>query len=144
MVPIRSPRLIALSAALVVIGLVVWAVRSRPATPVSSGPAAATRAVSAAPPARFVDFTAEAGLGGFIRVNGAEGEKLLPETTGGGGAFVDVDNDGDLDVVLVNGRRWPWSPTAGAAPASTVSLFTNDGRGHFTDATTVAGLAVKG
>lgn len=126
------------------VGLVVWAVRNRPATPVSSGPAAATRAASPAPPARFVDITAEAGLGGFTRVNGAEGEKLLPETTGGGGALVDVDNDGDLDVVLVNGRRWPWSSTAGAASTSTVSLFTNDGRGHFTDATTAAGLAVKG
>ncbi len=144
MVPIRSPRLIALSAGLVAVGLVVWVVRSRPASPVSPGPAAATRATPPAPPARFVDITAEAGLGGFIRVNGAEGEKLLPETTGGGGALVDVDNDGDLDVVLVNGRRWPWSPPSGAAPASTVSLFTNDGRGHFTDATTAAGLAVKG
>lgn len=144
MVAIRSPRLIALSAGLVVLGLVVWATRGRPAAPITSGPAAATRAAVPTPAARFVDITSAAGLGGFTRVNGAEGEKLLPETTGGGGALVDVDNDGDLDVVLVNGRRWPWSPPAGAAPASTVSLFTNDGRGHFTDATAAAGLAVKG
>lgn len=143
MVPIRSPRLIALSAGLVVLGLVVWAMRGRPAAPVSSGPAAATRAAAPTPPARFVDVTVDAGLDGVVRVNGAEGEKLLPETTGGGGAFVDVDNDGDLDVVLVNGRRWPWSSAPGAAPASTVRLFTNDGRGRFTDATAAAGLAVK-
>lgn len=142
MVPIRSFRLIALSAGLVVLGLALWAVRSRPAAPVTSGPAAATRASAAAPPARFVDVTSEAGLGGFLRVNGAEGEKLLPETTGGGGAFVDVDNDGDLDVVLVNGHRWPWSRAAGAAPTSTVSLYLNDGHGRFTDGTAAAGLAV--
>ncbi|MFN7980075.1 MAG: CRTAC1 family protein [Vicinamibacterales bacterium] len=139
----RSPRLLALAVALLVIGIAVWTMRGRPATPVTSGPAAATRAMAAAPPARFVDVTTEAGLGGFARVNGADGQKLLPETTGGGGAFVDVDNDGDLDIVLVNGRRWPWSAAGGGAPASTVALYVNDGHGHFTDRTAAAGLAVQ-
>jgi hypothetical protein len=111
--------------------------------PVSTGPAAGERVPLDAPPARFVDVTADAGLSGFTRVNGAEGEKLLPETTGGGGAFVDVDNDGDLDVVLVNGRSWPWSRTPAGPARSTVSLFTNDGGGRFTDATAAAGLAVQ-
>ncbi len=128
---------------LAVAALGVWFVRRAPSAPVSSGPAASERTAATAPPARFVDVTAEAGLGGAVRVNGATGEKLLPETTGGGGAFVDVDNDGDLDVVVVNGRPWPWTSGAGPAPRSTVLLYTNDGAGHFTDTTAAAGLAVQ-
>ncbi|MEZ5421430.1 MAG: VCBS repeat-containing protein, partial [Vicinamibacterales bacterium] len=143
MVPIRSRPLVLVSAALLVSGLGLWFLRSRPAAPISSGPAASERAAAAAPPARFVDVTEAAGLGGFRRINGAEGEKLLPETTGGGGALVDVDNDGDLDVVLVNGRPWPWSTAAAEAPSSAVSLYLNDGQGRFTDATAAAGLAVR-
>ena len=56
---------------------------------------------------------------------------------------MDVDNDGDLDIVLVNGRAWPWTSGGGAAPRSTVVLYTNDGAGHFTDSTAAAGLAVQ-
>lgn len=121
----------------------VWFVRRAPSPPVSSGPAASERSAATAPPARFTDVTTEAGLGGFLRVNGATGEKLLPETTGGGGAFVDVDNDGDLDIVLVNGRAWPWTRDGGTAPRSTVVLYANDGAGHFTDTTAAAGLTVQ-
>ena len=118
-------------------------------TPVTSGPAAIERVAAAAPVAHFVDVTAGAGLGTFTRVNGAAGEKLLPETTGGGGALADLDNDDDLDVVLVNGRAWPWSmPAAAPAPpgtggASTVAIFSNDGAGHFTDRTAAVGVNVR-
>jgi hypothetical protein len=132
-----------LALAVLAAGVLVWRLLPGRPSSVTTGPAAGTRPASTAPRAAFVDVTADAGLGGFVRVNGAEGEKLLPETTGGGGAFVDVDNDGDLDVVLVNGRPWPWSRAAGAAPASTVSLFINDGTGRFTDGTAAAGLAVQ-
>ena len=41
----------------------------------------------------FKDITTSAGID-FVHVNGAEGEKLLPETMGGGGAFFDFDADG--------------------------------------------------
>jgi len=140
---LRSSRLLQAALALTIVVLGVWFVRRAPSTPVSSGPAASERAAATAPAARFVDITADAGLGGFTRVNGATGEKLLPETTGGGGAFVDVDNDGDLDIVLVNGRAWPWTPGRGAEPRSTVVLYTNDGTGRFTDTTATAGLAVQ-
>ncbi len=121
-----------------------WQFLRGPAAPVASGPDAAERTTATAPAAPFVDVTNEAGLAGFVRVNGATGEKLLPETTGGGGAFVDIDNDGDLDIVLVNGRAWPWTTGRGAAPRSTVTLYTNDGAGHFSDATAATGLAVTG
>ncbi len=44
----------------------------------------------------------------FVHENGASGDKLLPETMGGGCALFDYDNDGDVDMLLVNSSRWPW------------------------------------
>lgn len=51
----------------------------------------------------FVDATDESGLD-FTYINGATGELLLPEVIGAGGALIDYDNDGDLDVFLVQGE----------------------------------------
>ncbi len=61
----------------------------------------------AIPEMPFRDITAEAGID-FVHENGAYGDKLLPETMGGGCAFFDYDNDGDQDILLVNSERWPW------------------------------------
>ena len=52
--------------------------------------------------APFVEVTSQTGLD-FVHVNGAEGGLLLPEVIGSGGALFDYDNDGDLDVFLVQG-----------------------------------------
>jgi hypothetical protein len=92
------------------------------------------------PPLPFTDVTASAGIS-FVHENGAAGEKLLPETMGGGCGFVDLDGDGDQDLVLVNGRRWPWDDRAAAAPA-TAALYRNDGHGRFDDMTAGSGLDV--
>jgi enediyne biosynthesis protein E4 len=56
--------------------------------------------VSGQAPAPFVDVTSQSGLN-FSHANGAEGKLLLPEVIGSGGALFDYDNDGDLDVFLV-------------------------------------------
>jgi hypothetical protein len=58
---------------------------------------------AATPPAgvHFTDITEAAGIH-FTHVNGAQGEKLLPETMGGGVGFFDYDNDGDQDLLFVN------------------------------------------
>src|SRR5687767_662460 len=46
----------------------------------------------------FTDITDSSGIT-FRHENGAAGEKLLPETMGGGCAFVDFDGDGDQDIL---------------------------------------------
>ena len=60
-----------------------------------------------APDLVFTDITSSAGIN-FTHVSGAYGERLLPETMGGGVAFLDFDNDGHQDLVLVNSNHWPW------------------------------------
>jgi len=51
----------------------------------------------------FTDRSAELGLD-FVHFNGMSGELYFVEMTGGGGALVDYDGDGDLDVYFSQGR----------------------------------------
>ena len=90
------------------------------------------------PTLSFVDITQDAGID-FVHENGARGEKLLPETMGGGVAFFDADQDGDQDLLFVNSTHWPGdSPNPKASP--TTRLYLNDGRGNFQDASESFGL----
>jgi hypothetical protein len=91
----------------------------------------------------FTDVTASAGIH-FQHENGARGKKLLPETMGGGCAFFDFDEDGDQDLLLVNGQQWPWDKDASAAASSTtLALYRNDGTGQFEDVTKDSGLDIS-
>ena len=54
----------------------------------------------------FRDITAQAGIH-FTHNNGAFGKKWLPETMGPGCAFIDYDNDGCPDILLINGEIGP-------------------------------------
>lgn len=93
------------------------------------------------PIAKFTDVTAQAGIR-FVHVNGAYGDKLLPETMGGGVAFFDFDNDGRQDLLFINSSYWPGRiPDAKHQP--TMALYHNDGHGHFTDVTAGSGLDVS-
>ena len=85
----------------------------------------------------FRDITAQAGIH-FTHTNGAFGKKYLPETMGPGCAFIDYDNDGWPDILLINGTNWPGRPSA----ASTMKLYHNNHDGTFTDVTAKAGLAI--
>lgn len=60
-------------------------------------------AVGPAPAEWFVDRAKEAGLD-FVHVNGMTGKFYQPEIMAPGAGFVDIDNDGDLDVYLVQGQ----------------------------------------
>ena len=55
----------------------------------------------------FEDVAKQAGID-FWQYSGATGEMLLPEMVGSGAALIDYDNDGDMDVFLVQG--YPTTP----------------------------------
>jgi len=89
----------------------------------------------------FVNVGREAGLNVKTIFGGEHKNKYLLETTGCGVAFYDYDNDGWLDIFLVNGTRLEGFP-AGQAPSS--HLFKNNRDGTFTDVTAQAGLLHSG
>jgi enediyne biosynthesis protein E4 len=86
----------------------------------------------------FTDVTAQAGIH-FKHNSGAFGKKYLPETMGSGVCFLDYDDDGWQDILLVNSRDWPEHKSGKSFPA----LYHNNKDGTFTDVTQVAGLAVE-
>ncbi|MFQ5490588.1 MAG: FG-GAP repeat domain-containing protein, partial [Phycisphaerae bacterium] len=88
--------------------------------------------------ATFTDITESAGLS-FKHVNGAFGKKWMPETMGSGGAFLDYNDDGWPDILLINGAYWPGHESDGPAPVS--RLFENRGDGTFMDVTESTGLS---
>jgi len=87
----------------------------------------------------FRDITAQAGIH-FTHNNGAFGKKWLPETMGPGCAFIDYDNDGFPDILLVNGQDWPGHTKNGA---TTLKLYHNNHDGTFTDVTRKSGLGIS-
>src|SRR6202048_2506375 len=80
----------------------------------------------------FLNVAKEAGLNAKTIFGGEHKNKYLLETTGCGVAFYDYDNDGWLDIFLVNGWRLDGFP-AGQEPTS--HLFKNNRDGTFTDVT---------
>lgn len=86
----------------------------------------------------FRDITSQAGIH-FTHNNGAFGKKWLPETMGPGCAFIDYDNDGYPDILLINGDDFAGHPHGGA---TTLKLYHNNQNGTFTDVTRRAGLAI--
>jgi hypothetical protein len=91
--------------------------------------------------ATFIDVARTAGLNAKTIYGGEHKNKYLLETTGCGVAFYDYDNDGWLDIFLVNGWRLEGFP-AGQEPTS--HLFKNNRDGTFTDVTAKAGLMHHG
>jgi len=83
--------------------------------------------------------TAQAGIR-FKHNSGAFGKKYLPETIGAGCAFLDYDNDGWQDILLVNSMDWPESKKN---RKSFPALYHNNKDGTFTDVTGPAGLAIE-
>lgn len=89
----------------------------------------------------FVDVARQAGLKVKTIFGGEKKNKYLLETTGCGIAFYDYDNDGWLDIFVVNGWRLEGFPE-GQEP--TCHLYKNNRDGTFTDVTHRAGLARSG
>ena len=130
--------------AIAVLGLATWFVLTREPAPevVQEAEAEQAQSLTAAvvvepPHVTFTDITEAAGIR-FRHTSGATGERLLPETMGGGVAFFDFDRDGDQDLLLVDSRSWPWDTDTprGGHPV----LYANRGDGHFDDVTAATGI----
>ncbi len=128
--------------------LILFSACKESATPVSApsaevanqGPSPSSSPTPPRPsgPIEFTDVTAQAGIH-FKHNSGAFGKKYLPETLGNGCAFLDFDNDGWQDILIVNSTAWPERKT----PRSFLALYHNNQNGTFTDVTRQAGLAVE-
>jgi len=88
-------------------------------------------------PIEFTDVSAQSGIH-FKHNSGAFGKKYLPETLGAGCAFLDFDNDGWQDILIVNSTAWPERKTS----KTFLALYHNNQDGTFTDVTREAGLAI--
>jgi hypothetical protein len=109
----------------------------------AASPASQTPAAKVAPPTakvsvQFVDITRQAGIR-FQHNSGAFGQKYLPETMGAGCAFVDYNNDGWQDILLINSMDWPDHKRRTSFPA----LYRNNKNGTFLDVTQEAGLTTE-
>ena len=93
-------------------------------------PGNATGKTAAPPPpppqsfARFTDISKSAGINYQWRIEGKRPLNIL-QTIGNGCAFLDYDNDGNLDILLIGPK---------------LALYKGDGKGHFTDVTRATGL----
>ena len=90
----------------------------------------------------FKDVTASAGIN-FVHSRGVRSLEetsvgLYPEDVGSGAAFADYDNDGDLDLYIVNNPGPLYTTITDTSPGN--ALYRNNGDGTFTDVTAKAGV----
>src|SRR6266702_4654090 len=97
--------------------------------------------VETLPKPLFVEVPPAASGITWRHANGRSPEYYLPETTGAGCAFFDFDNDGWMDIYLVNSGKCDFlTPN----PPLRNALYRNNRDGTFTDVTEKAGLAAPG
>ena len=89
-------------------------------------------------PIVFQDVSEKAGLTRWRHVMGTPETKFILETVGSGVALLDYDNDGWLDIYLVNGSTY--DALSGKTSAPHAALFHNNHDGTFTDVAQQAGV----
>ena len=89
-------------------------------------------------PIIFQDIAAKAGLSTWKHTMGTAEKRYIIETNGSGVGLIDYDNDGWLDIYLVNGSTA--DALNGKAPAPKAALFHNNHDGTFTDVAAKAGV----
>ncbi len=92
------------------------------------------------PGVQFRDVTLAAGID-FVHSHGSR-SSLLPEDMGSGAGFADYDNDGDLDLYIVNNPGPLTVEISSESPGNI--LYRNNGDGRFTDVTETAGVGDQG
>jgi hypothetical protein len=88
---------------------------------------------------QLTDVSKEAGLTHPIIYGGLEAKNYIIEVVGCGVAFIDYDNDGWVDLFVLNGTRLEGDP-----PGATNRLYKNNRNGTFKDVTAEAGLTRTG
>jgi hypothetical protein len=89
-------------------------------------------------PVVFEDVTRAAGLSGWTHVMGAADRGLIIDTNGSGVGLIDYDNDGWLDIYVVNGSTF--NALDGKETPPHAALFHNNHDGTFTDVAAKAGV----
>jgi len=89
-------------------------------------------------PVIFRDISRSSGLSRWKHVMGTPQKKYILETDGSGVGLIDYDNDGWLDIYLVNGSTY--KALDGKEPAPHAALFHNNHDGTFTNVTAAAGV----
>ncbi|MDE3188372.1 MAG: CRTAC1 family protein [Acidobacteriota bacterium] len=89
-------------------------------------------------PVIFEDITKKAGLSGWTHKMGTPAKQFIVETNGSGLGLIDYDNDGWLDIYLVNGSTF--NALDGKEESPHAALFHNNHDGTFTDVAAKAGV----
>ena len=118
--------------------IALWLTVTAPSLPQVSTLAAPIPSSMAAKGVSFEDVTADSGLGSFQHRAGSLQKPYLPETIGSGVALFDYNNDGWLDIYLVNALSD--DARMGRVPLGSSALFRNNQDGTFTDVTAAAGV----
>jgi hypothetical protein len=89
---------------------------------------------------KLVDVAEQSGVT-LLNICGGPAKDYIIDEVGSGAAWFDYDNDGNLDLLIVNGSTRDRSKTGGDP---LVAMYRNDGHGRFTDVTAKAGLTRRG
>src|SRR6266568_2484289 len=141
----RLKRICELSLVIVMFCLTAASIAAQPAPASASGPRPPAQAVpQSTAPGRFVDITEKGGVH-FLHQAPHTSRKYLIETMGSGVALFDCDNDGRLDLFLVNGAPYPDPTPKGFIPQKTGPeywnrMFHQKPDGTFEDVTEKSGL----
>ena len=101
----------------------------------------ATKALPVSNPYPFEEVPPSSSRISWVHTAGKSEGKYLPETTGAGCAFLDYDNDGWMDIYLVNSGKCDFYDPR---PPLRNALYHNNRDGTFTDITEKAGVAAGG
>jgi enediyne biosynthesis protein E4 len=89
---------------------------------------------------KLVDVAARSGVT-LLNLCGGPAKDYIVDANGSGAAWLDYDNDGNLDLLIVNGSTRDRIKQGGDPM---VALYHNDGKGHFEDVTARSGLVHRG